>query len=68
MDYRVELLRLKLDRREVARELGLSYNSFCCRLSGFTSWGKEERKFLEIIEREQKIFQILNEREVAHVG
>ena len=53
MDYRLELLRLKLDRRAVAVELGLTYSQLSSRISGFVPWGEEERRLQEIISREQ---------------
>jgi hypothetical protein len=53
MDYRLELFRLKLDRRAVAVELGLSYGQLTSRICGFITWGQEERRLQEIIKREQ---------------
>jgi hypothetical protein len=55
MDYRLELLRLRLDRRAVAVELGLTYSQLSSRISGFVPWGEEERRLQEIISREQSM-------------
>lgn len=53
MDYRVELLRLKLDRRAVAVQLGMTYSQLSSRICGFVPWGAEEKRLREIITREQ---------------
>ena len=53
MDYRLELFRLRLDRREVAAELGLTYSQLSSRISGFVRWGAEEILLQKIISREQ---------------
>jgi hypothetical protein len=51
--YRLQLLRLKLDRRAVAIEIGLTYSQLSSRISGFVPWGAEERRLQEIITRER---------------
>lgn len=53
MDYRLELLRLKLDRRMVANEIGLTYSQLSSRISGFVPWGAEEKRLCEVIDRER---------------
>jgi DNA-binding TFAR19-related protein (PDSD5 family) len=54
MDYRIELLRLKLSRKDVAQELDLSYSQLSSRIAGFIPWqGDEERRLIEIISKVQ---------------
>lgn len=53
MNYRLELLRLGLDRRAIATKIGISYSQLTSRICGFVPWGEEERRLQEIIAREQ---------------
>lgn len=53
MDYRIELLRLGLDRRAVAAEIGLTYSQLSSRICGFVPWGEEERRLQQVIVREK---------------
>jgi hypothetical protein len=51
MNYRDEIFVLRLDRRVIAQELGISYQALANRLNGFTGWqGTEERRFQKMIE------------------
>jgi hypothetical protein len=50
MNYRDEIFVLRLDRRVIAQELGISYQALANRLNGFTGWqGTEERQFQKMI-------------------
>jgi hypothetical protein len=50
MDYKAELYRLRLDRRDVAKKIGVSYSGLNARLSEFVSWQPgEEKKLVDII-------------------
>ena len=52
MDYRKEIKKEGLDRREVAKKLGLSYFGLARRLGEFTPWQTgEELQLMKIIEK-----------------
>jgi hypothetical protein len=51
-DYQTRLFLLKgvIDRRTIAKRLGVSYQTLCGRLNGFTQWkGREEMEFVRML-------------------
>lgn len=52
MEYKMRLILAGLDRREVARQMGLSYSGLTSRLNSFTAFRVEEEECLRRILKE----------------
>jgi transcriptional regulator with XRE-family HTH domain len=51
-DWKVSIVRLNLDRRQIAEQLGVSYSSLSQRMNGFQKWqNNEEAQFRAIIRK-----------------
>lgn len=54
LSYKLRISVLDLDRREVARRLGLTYGQLSARLNGFTPWAAgEEVALVNLLRREE---------------
>lgn len=55
MDYKTEIKGLRMNRRKIANELGITYNALSARLSGFQRWQDgEEDQLKKIIAKAKK--------------
>jgi hypothetical protein len=55
MGYREQIYALRLSRKVIAAQLGLTYAAFSSRLCGFTAWqDSEERELQKIIEQAEQ--------------
>jgi len=55
MNYKIKLMELDLDRRKVADDMEMTYQTLSSRLSGFTHWnGDEESRLRAIIARREE--------------
>lgn len=58
MDYRAEVYRLRMNRRELAKKMGWGYSTLSGRLNGFTQLQPHEetrlRAFIEEAQKEAK--------------
>jgi hypothetical protein len=48
-DYRTRIYVAKIDRREIAKELKITYSTLCYKLNGFGKFKPEHEKKLEAI-------------------
>ena len=71
MTYRERITKLKIDRRELAGQLGMSYTALSSRLSGFTPWQKnEEYKLIQILDKAdnlQRKGNTMDEKELSTI-
>lgn len=47
MDYRTEVYRLKMDRRDLAQKLNVAYSTLSSRLNGFSRLNPREESILQ---------------------